>query len=43
MKQEGLIDGIIKALRLDVGTVNGKSTPAEAKSGESYRWRSCTW
>jgi hypothetical protein len=30
MKQTGLIDRIIEALGLDKGTVNGKSTPAEA-------------
>ena len=29
MKQTGLIDRIIEALGLDVGTVNGKATPAE--------------
>ena len=31
MKQEGLIDHVIEALGLDVGTVNGKVTPAKAK------------
>ena len=31
MKQEGLIDHVIEALGLDVGTMNGKITPAEAK------------
>ena len=29
MKQTGLIDRIIEALGLDVGTVNEKATPAE--------------
>ena len=29
MKQTGLIDRVIEALGLDVGTVNGKATPAE--------------
>ena len=29
MKQTGLIDRIIETLGLDVGTINGKSTPAE--------------
>ena len=31
MKQEGLVDLVIEAIGLDVGTVNGKSTPDEAK------------
>ena len=31
MKQEGLIDHVIEALELGVGTVNGKATPAENK------------
>ena len=30
MKQEGLIDHVIEALVLDIGTVIGKATPAEA-------------
>ena len=29
MKQTGLIDRVLDALGLDVGTVNGKATPAE--------------
>ena len=31
MKQEGFIDHVIKPLALDVGTMNGKAAPAEAK------------
>ena len=31
MKQTGLIERIIEALGLDVGTVNGKATPAEGR------------
>ena len=31
LTQSGLIDRIIAALGLDVGTINGKATPAEAK------------
>ena len=31
MKQTGLIDRVIEALGLDVGTVNGKATPAEGR------------
>ena len=31
MKQEGLIDHVIEALGLGVGTVNGKSAPAKVK------------
>ena len=31
IKQEGLIGHVIEALRLDVGTNNGKATPADAK------------
>ena len=31
MKQEGLTDHGIEELSLDVGTVNGKATPAEVK------------
>jgi hypothetical protein len=31
MKQTGLIDRVIESMGLDVGTVNGKWTPAEAK------------
>ena len=31
MKQAGLIDHMIEALGLDVGTVNGKVTHAEVK------------
>ena len=31
MKQEGLISRVIETLGLDIGTVNGKSTPAEGK------------
>ena len=30
MNQEGLIDHVIEVLGLDVGTVSGKATPAEA-------------
>ena len=29
MKQSGLIDRVLEALGLDVGTVHGKATPAE--------------
>ena len=36
MYQEGLIDHVIEALGLDVGTVSGKATPAEAKSLVKY-------
>ena len=31
MKQEGLIDHVIEALGLDVGTMNGNATPAKVK------------
>ena len=31
MKQEGLIDHVVEASKLDVGTVNRKATPAKAK------------
>ena len=31
MKQTGLIDRIIEALGLDIGTVNGKATPSEGR------------